>query len=630
MLGFRTNVAGESTPVALLPVSPTRYVEVDPVAQTRAKVHQGSAGGLSNSAYQLYRPLPRQPLGRWGLLVFALRGSRRDLLVTAWMGVAGGLLGLFVPIVTSFLVDQVIPLADRSQVFIIGMALLVVTLSGALFEFTRAVAVQRLEGKMDGMVQPAVWDRILSLPTSFFRTYSAGDLANRAMSIDSMRESVTGTAVSAVLGAIFSSFSVVLMFYYSVTLALLALIPLAAWLTLTVAVGVYQVHLERSLLEIQGRISGLVLQLLNGVAKIRVAGAEGRAFARWGTEFARQKQLSWRSLGASNLLTVANSTFGALAAMVLFVGVTREATGQGRLSTGDFLAFYAAFGQFSAALLALGSTLTSTLSVIPLFERSRPILEAMPEVSEHSPDPGKLRGELELSHVNFRYSPSGPPVLLDVSVRAAAGELVAIVGPSGSGKSTLFRHLLGFEKPDSGAVYFDGQDLQEIDLQAVRRQIGVVLQDGKLMPGDILSNIIGSSAKTVDDAWKAACSAGLEEDIDQMPMGMQTVIMEGGGAFSGGQRQRLMIARAIVSRPRILLFDEATSALDSKTQEAVTRNLESLRATRVVIAHRLSTIRNADRIYVMEAGRVVQSGTFDELMKQEGTFARLVRPQTLE
>jgi NHLM bacteriocin system ABC transporter ATP-binding protein len=616
LLGYRGD-----TPVALLPTSPGSYVEL---GQQRKKIDAKT--DLSPVAYQFYRPLPRAAVSAWRLLRFALRGRRRDLTMVALMGVVGGLLGLLVPVATGFLVDQVIPSADRHQVFLLGMGLVIATLSMALFEFTRAVAVQRIEGKMDGTVQPALWDRILALPLAFFRDYAAGDLAMRAMSIDSIRETLTGSSVSAVLGAIFSLFSLLLMFWYDAELALLAMVPISILVVVAVVAGLIQVSLDRQLLRIEGRISGLVLQLLNGIAKIRVAGGECRAFARWAREFARQKQLSWRSLGVTNVLSVVNSMFGIVAAMVLFFGVSR-APHDSRMSTGAFLAFYAAFVQFSAALLALTSALTSTLLVVPMFERARPILDALPETSELRPDPGVLRGEIELSHVDFRYSEDGPAVLTDVSLHANPGDFVAIVGPSGSGKSTLFRQLLGFETPTSGAVYMDGQDLQNIDLQGVRRQMGVVLQNSRVMPGDIQENILGSSGKSVDDAWEAAAKAGLAEDIEQMPMGMHTVIMEGGGAFSGGQRQRLMIARAIVNHPRILLFDEATSALDSETQEAVTRSLEGLRATRIVIAHRLSTIRHADRIYVMEAGRIVQTGTFDELLKQKGTFERLVRPQ---
>ena len=275
----------------------------------------------------------------------------------------------------------------------------------------------------------------------------------------------------------------------------------------------------------------------------------------------------------------------------------------------------------------MASVVGYAVQVVPLYERARPILEAPPEVDPAKAAPGDLSGEVELSHVSFRYQPDGPLILDDVSLHVKAGEFVAFVGPSGAGKSTIIRLLLGFESPASGSIYYDHEDLSGLDRQALRRQIGVVLQDGKLTPGDVFSNIVGSSPLTQDDAWEAARLAGLEEDIHDMPMGMQTVIGEGAATLSGGQRQRLMLARAVASRPRILLLDEATSALDNRTQADVSRGLERLKATRIVVAHRLSTVRNADCIYVIDGGRIVQSGRYEELVGQKGLFADLAKRQ---
>jgi ATP-binding cassette subfamily C protein len=297
------------------------------------------------------------------------------------------------------------------------------------------------------------------------------------------------------------------------------------------------------------------------------------------------------------------------------------------LSTGAFLAFHAAFFQFLAAALALSSAAVSVLGIVPLFERARPILETLPETSAATAEPGSLTGHIEISHAFFRYRPDTPLVLRDLSLSVRPGEFVALVGASGCGKSTLFRLLLGFERLDSGAIHFDGRDLAGMNPQAVRRQIGVVLQNGQLQTGDIFENIAGTRPLTIDDAWAAARLAGLEDDIRAMPMGMHTVVSEGGGGLSGGQRQRFMIARAIASRPRILLFDEATSALDNLTQAIVSRSLERLEATRIVIAHRLSTVVKADRIFVLEAGRVVESGSYAELIAREGLFAKLAQRQ---
>jgi len=318
-------------------------------------------------------------------------------------------------------------------------------------------------------------------------------------------------------------------------------------------------------------------------------------------------------------------------AMAVIFWATARSMGQGAgasLSTGSFLAFNAAFAQFQSAVLGLSGAVVTLLGLLPLYERARPILAAVPETDRAKGDPGELAGHIEVAHVNFRYRPDTPLVLRDVSMRIPAGRFIAIVGASGSGKSTLFRMLMGFEKPESGAIYFDQQDQAHLNVEALRRQIGVVLQSGRLLTDSLFRNIVGASKLTIEEAWAAAAMAGLDADIRAMPMGMHTLISEGGGGLSGGQRQRVMIARAIARRPRILLFDEATSALDNETQAIVTRSLASLQATRVVIAHRLSTIMQADYVYVMDKGAVVQEGTYQELIGREGTFADLARRQT--
>ncbi len=297
------------------------------------------------------------------------------------------------------------------------------------------------------------------------------------------------------------------------------------------------------------------------------------------------------------------------------------------LSLGSFLAFNVAFAQVLSAAVTVSSLAGSVAAVIPLQERARSIIETPPEVDVDRAQVGEQSGDIEISHVSFRYHPDGPLVLNDVSVHVRPGEFVAFVGPSGAGKSTIIRLLLGFEKPMSGSIYYDRLDLAGLDPQAVRQQMGVVLQDGKLMAGDIFTNITGAGRYTEEEAWAAAALSGLDDDIRQMPMGMYTVIGEGGSTLSGGQRQRLMIARAIVSRPPLLLFDEATSALDNETQAKVSASLERLKVTRVVVAHRLSTVVAAHRIFVLDQGRIVQSGTFPELMQQGGLFAALAQRQ---
>ena len=476
---------------------------------------------------------------------------------------------------------------------------------------------------MGAALQAAVWDRLLALPVSFFRQFSAGDLSDRANGIDGIRTFLTGTVSNTIISGIFSCFNLALMFYYSWKLSVIALGLLSIAVAATMLLGRKQLHVARRLTQVAGKLSGQVLQLISGVAKLRVSGAELRAFGVWSRRYSTQKKLLSSSRILSNRFSVFNSFFMVAGSMAIFYTVKEWAA---PLSAGDFLAFNASFAQMFVASMSMAGAVLQVMGLVPLFERAKPIFESAPEVTEDKIDPGELSGAIEVSHVNFRYEADKPLVLKDVSFRIPAGQLIALVGPSGCGKSTLLRLLLGFEDLETGVIQYDGMDLKGLDASSVRRQMGVVLQNSFPFRGDILSNIIGSKPLTIDDAWEAARLSGLDQDIKQMPMGMHTVITESGG-ISGGQRQRLMIARAIVSKPRILLFDEATSALDNQTQAIVTRSVDSLKATRVVIAHRLSTVMHADKIIVLDQGKVVQSGAYADLIEQEGLFAELAKRQ---
>jgi ABC-type bacteriocin/lantibiotic exporter with double-glycine peptidase domain len=417
------------------------------------------------------------------------------------------------------------------------------------------------------------------------------------------------------------------MFHYHPGLAALGTLLIAAAVAVTAAGGVTQLRRQRQAARLTGRISGLVLQLLGSVGKLRVAGAEVHAFAQWARLFSEQRGLQFGIRSVGGWLAAFHAAFPLLAYLLIFrAALPAPGSGAG-LPTGDFLAFLAAFSTSLGALLGTCTALLGTLNLVSLYEQARPILTTLPETDTGRADPGALAGDIEVQHAVFRYQPDGPVVLRDVSFSARAGEFVAFVGPSGSGKSTLLRLLLGFEALESGAIHYDGQEIAGLDIHAVRRQIGVVLQTGRLLAGDIFTNIVGSAPASIEEAWEAARMAGLADDIAAMPMGMHTVISEGGGTLSGGQRQRLLIARAIVHRPRLLFFDEATSALDNRTQAVVTASLARLQATRIVIAHRLSTILGADRIYVVDRGRIVESGRYQELLDAGGLFAELARRQ---
>lgn len=629
MLGFLQDAeTGDKRPVALLQPSPGAYVLEDPRTSTRRKLDKKVNEDLAFFGYVFYRPLPQRPLGPVDLLRFALFGLGRDRSMLILMAVAAALLGLLPPIATGIIFDTLIPEADRMGLLYIGSILISAAIATGLFQVTKMFSTMRLVGKMDFWLQSGVMDRLLSLPMPFFRNYTAGDLANRTMGINAIREILSGTTLSSIMGGIFSSFSLALLFYYSWRLALVALGITLISVSIVISIGYAQIRYQRDISHLQGKLQGMVLQFISGISKLRISGTEDRAFAAWAERFSAMRKLTFRSTKITNHLHAFTAALPAFSLLIVFGWIAFTALIKD-LSVGNIVAFNSAFTQFQTALTQLAMTLVSSLQVVPLYERASPIFKTEPEVDTDKAGPGLLTGNLEANNISFRYEPGGPLILQDVSMEVRPGEFAAIVGGSGSGKSTLLRLLLGFEHPESGTIYYDSQDLETLDVVSVRRQLGVVLQNGAVMPGDVFSNIVGSANLSQKDAWEAARMAGLAQDIENMPMGMHTMITPGGGTLSGGQRQRLLIARAIVHKPRLLYFDEATSALDNNTQKTVSQSLEQLNATRVVIAHRLSTIANADTIYVLDKGRMVQRGTYHELIDEPGMFAELAKRQLL-
>lgn len=620
----------DGCPVALLPVASGGYEIFDPLHPIRCLLDQNSAAAIAPMAYIFYRPLPEQ-LQPLTLLQFALGQHWRELILILLMGIATTLLGMLIPQATAVLIDQVIPSADRGSLGQIAVGLLAVAIGSLVFQLTQGLAIIRLETFADSTTQAAMWDRLLNLKSTFFRQFSIGDLNSRVSGVSQIREQLSGTVLRTLFSGLFSLLNLGLLFYYSGSLALVAVAVALIYVIVTIGSGILTVRKFRPLLEQQGQLLGVMVQLIDGVAKLRVAGAEVRAFAYWGKQYRRQLHLILSTQAIEDILAVINKVLPALTYAILFglaATLLQQSQAQGgSFSTGTFLAFNTAFGALIGGVTSLSSTVIDVLEIVPLWQRAQPILQATPEADASKTNPGRLVGKLTIDQLSFRFRADSPLTLERVSIQADPGEFIAIVGSSGSGKSTLLRLLLGFESPESGSIYYDDRDLASLDVQAVRRQLGVVLQNGRLMSASIFENIAGNALMTLDDAWEAAGLAGFAEDIAAMPMGMHTVVSEGGTNLSGGQRQRLLIARALALKPKILLFDEATSALDNKTQAIVSASLDQLKVTRLVIAHRLSTIRHADRIYVLQSGRIVQQGSFTELNNQAGLFAQLMARQ---
>ena len=622
----------DDEPVALLPYKTNQYLLFDPIQETKTLIDEQIAETLSPEAYMFYRPLPENISGVLEVFQFGVKGYEKDIFIIGLLGVLGTLMGMVTPEATNLIINNAIPDSDKSLLLQIGLALLAASFGRATFQLAQSIFSLRVESAADGNLQPAVWDRLLKLSPPFFRKYATGDLLVRLLAVGQIRSQLSGATQRTLLTGVFALLNLGLMFIYSQDLAIVAMGITLVLAIVTVVSSTLLVRQQREQEELDGKINGLSIELINGVSKLRVAAAEERAFGAWVKQFSIRTKMMSTIQRINDSITVVTEALPLMSSVLLFwfaIYYMQKAQLEGgiTLNAGTFLAFNSAFGTFFSGVTTLSVTITDILEIVPFWERAQPIVQGQPESNPESADPGRLTGHFTLDHVTFRYKEDGPLILEDVSISAKPGEFIALVGPSGCGKSTIMRLLLGFEVPLSGTVYYEGQDLAGLNIQAVRRQLGVVLQNGIISQGTLFESLTSGALVTLDEAWEAARMAGFAEDIEQMPMGMHTVISEGGTNLSGGQRQRLLIARSLVLKPKIMFLDEATSALDNRTQAIVTESLDKMNATRVVVAHRLSTIQNADRIYVLETGRLVQVGTFDSLLKEEGLFARLAARQ---
>ncbi len=615
-------------PVALVYEPRGGYIMIDPLTKARWPVNRAVAAQLAPEAAMFYPPLPSHSLRFRDLLQFALRYARGSGPRIALVVVVIGLLSLVTPFVTNLLISSIIPRSELDQLVFCALALGLTALAVASIQVMQGLVMLRMEATIDWRLQSAMIDRLLRLPTAIFREFTAGELVDRAMGIDAARRALTGHALRGIIAGLFCIFSLGLMVYYSPKLALLAIGLTFVRAAAIISTNLLRLYFENKHFNQQGKVNGFVLQLLTGVGKLRVSGATARALGIWSKQFATQKQYFVSSQVAGNGLGAFETAFPTIATLIIFAYASYS---KSNLLTdlGAFFAFFSAFGQSMGAVGSWAGGVSEALIAIPPLLRLQPLIASPTEISDDRKAPGELSGSIELARVSFRYLSSGPLVLDDVTLKIAPGEYVAIVGPSGSGKSSLFRLLLGFERPESGAVFYDGKSIETLDVSALRRQLGVVLQSARLANGNIYENICGGLRLSLDQVWEAARFAGIEEDIKAMPMGMLTQISEGVSTLSGGQRQRIMIARAIARRPRVLLFDEATSSLDNRSQAIVSDALENLNVTRIVIAHRLSTVKAADRIIVLVDGKIVEAGTFEELTAAAGAFAAFAQRQML-
>ena len=622
MLGFR---AGDGQAVALLPGAFGRYREVDPVTKRGVRVTADRAGALVQEAWMFYRPLPSANAEPADLLRVAMHGSAADLARLVVAGLPGGLIKLLPALALGFVANHVVAGGSTGALYAVAVALAGFGLLGALLHLFQGTAMMRLEGRAS-RVEAAFWDRLMRLPPSILHRHPAGDLAMSGMTFQNLRDGLQGVVADSVLSIIFLLPVFGVIFFYDTTLGVIALVFSLVSLLVTVALGLRQLPPYGRMLSAARRVAGRLFQIVGGIAKLRVENAEGSAFAIWARDYRDQKRAELE-LGA---LEGHSRAFGAalpfLAAGVLLLAVVT--VGDRNVPVGDFLVVYIVFIAFQSAIARLGESFGTIAAMLPAFDQMRPLLAAVPETEVEGEPVERLGGEVLFDHVSFRYDADGPLILDDVTIRARPGEFVAIAGESGAGKSTLFRLALGVDRPSAGAVYYDGRDVRHLNLKQVRRKIGAVPQSVRLHPQDLWDNVVAHhEGTTTEEVWETVRTAGIESEIKTMPMGLMTMVGASGSVLSGGESQRVTIARALMGSPRIMLLDEATNWLDNENQAEVMQNLALLTSTRIVIAHRLSTLEQADRIYVMQAGKVVQSGSFKELMEVDGVFRELVRRQ---
>ncbi len=616
----------EGIPAALLPDLLGGYTWVDEHG-ARQKVSKNWKEIFREEAYCFYRPLPMRAIGIPDLLVYLKRCiSLQDILLMIITALICTMSGLLIPEITRILTG---PVLASGKVKVLGGAavfLICAAVSTQLLGIAQRLASNRIEIKTSLGVQAAMMMRILSLPASFFRQYSPGEMKSRAMSVSSLCALLMGMVMSTTLSSLTSLLYVAQIFRFAAALVIPSVLIVLVNVCISAVSTFVQAGLDKKRMELSSKESGMSYAMITGIQKIRMAGAEKRMFARWLNLFSQGAQLSYNPPAFIKLNSVIFMAVSLCSNIILYF-----LAAQNHLSPSTYFAFMAAYGALSGAFSALSSIALSAAQIRPILEMAEPFLKAEPEVSPEREYVSDISGRIDLEHVSFRYDHDSKMILNDISLHVKPGDYIAIVGRTGCGKSTLVRLLLGFEKPESGAVFYDGRDLSALDLSSLRRRIGTVMQNGELFSGDIFSNIaIASSHLSLEEAWQAAETAGIADDIRKMPMGMSTYVSEGTGGFSGGQKQRLMIARAIASKPKLLIFDEATSALDNITQKKVTDALDAMGCTRIVIGHRLSTIRHCSRILVMDQGKIIEDGTYEELIAKNGAFAELVERQRLD
>lgn len=636
LLGFYQGELQHSF-VALIPQTPGYDIQQP---QVNIKIHvDATVEGLCKRAYMFYRSFPAiaKKSGRQ-LLEWALKGKMRDVGIALGASFLAMMLNLCGPIANQLLFHYVIPFSNVSLLWQLTIGLAITAIGTTIFITTREAALLRLESFCYHDLDCGLWQYVLKLPLRFFRQFAQGDLLQRLNGFSQIRRQLTSDAMRIWLQALFVWLYVALMLYYSPGMAafangLLLLLTVVALINLA-----RSVRINDRKTALQGMMNGRLVQLILGMSTIKIYGAESRIFANWSQLYLASKQMELKEEFIKLPSHIFFDSITYLAFLLIFIYVylfhmqVNEEKIETFLDAGAYTAFYAAFTIFIGTLISFSNSIFNAINAFPLWHRLKEIFVIAQNLADKTQKfhAGELKGEIRIEHLYFRYDLEAPYIHNDISLHAKPGEFIALVGNSGCGKSTLINLLLGFEIPEKGSIYYDHKNLAELDLQAVRQQIGAVLQNSKILNGTIRENITGGRACSEEEIMSAVEMSSFDKDLAGFPMGLETPLISGSAStLSSSQQQRLFLARALLGNPKILILDEAINALDNKTQQAIISNLEHLHVTRIVIAHRLSTVRRAHRIYVMEKGQIVQTGTFEELRAQPGLFASLVEKQEL-
>ena len=611
---------------ALLPRKTGGYSFWNTSSGAREKLTSKHKDMFEKEALCFYEPLPEEVKNGKQLLFFLFKHiAIFDYAIVLLATLLATLLGMMTPYISGIIFSRLIPSGKTDIVFTTAILLLITVLAAYIMSVVRTGTLERIKNRMENVVQNALMSKLMHLPPRFFQRKSAGGLATIITYLDRLPMVIADVLLGPFITAVFSFAYVIQIGVLAPSLALPAFVTLIVQALIIIFSIKQKLRRTREELNANMEVKGITYSAISGIQRIKLSGSEKRIVSRWAKAYKNRAKAAYKVYFPStmqNELVVAAALAGTL--WVYFSGASRG------IELSQFVVFLSAFSIATNNITSLSECAQHLPFLKPSLKLIEPILSEAPETSAGKMVVGRLSGAIEMSHVTFRYSEKSPVVLDDLNLKIKPREYIAIVGRSGCGKSTLMRLLMGFEKPESGMVMYDQKDLAELDPASLRRNIGVVLQNGKLFAGSIFSNItISAPWLTLKEAWEAAEMAGMADDIRNMPMGMHTLISEGSGGISGGQKQRLMIARAIAPKPKILMFDEATSALDNITQKKVSDTLDTLNCTRVVIAHRLSTIRNCDRILVMDKGKIAEDGSYDELIAKNGLFAELVERQRL-